>query len=163
MLIVCFFSHITLWFMALCILDCFLSHPSTLPPFSQVSPLAPIVNKHLGLQLVSNFMTVTLKKPTLFNFMLQFLTVLQYKSFIFPYSCLVFDGVVTFTLFLCIFSPFSGVFLSCLRVQVTIKHDHCTGCEVKGHVITQPPEQKTRAAVRQHATLLLLAQMHCND
>lgn len=60
-------------------------------------------------------------------------------------------------------SPFSSVFLSCRKVRVTIKRDHRPGCEVKGHVITQPPDRKTRAAVRHHATLLLLAQMHCND
>lgn len=154
----------TIWFIALCLLNCFLfplPHWFTFP-LLRFCLDAPVVRKDIGLQLVSNLMTVTLTKPPYLNLCLRFWQFRNTKVLYFHIHvwCMMVEWPL---LWFSVFSPFSGVFLSCRRVQVTIKRDHRTGCEVKGHVITQAPERKTRAVVRHHATLLLLAQMHCND
>ncbi len=55
--------------------------------------------------------------------------------------------------------PFFSLFFGHIWWPVIIC-DHCTGCGGKGRVITQPPEQKTRAAVWHPAMPPLVAQMH---
>lgn len=150
-----------LWLCVFLIAYGFPPHCPGFPPLFLFSPVASVVSKPFGLQSVSD-----LKKPAYLTLRFSFWQFCNTKVSYFHIhiewsawqrSDLYFVSLEFF------FSPFNGVFLSCRRVQVTIKRDHRAGCEVKGHVITQPPERKTRAAVRHHATLLLLAQMHCND
>lgn len=77
------FFHYFLWFMALCIFDCLWVSP----PLSRFSSIVPVFPCCISCQRTFwSAVGFWPKKASLFNFTLQFLTVLQYKSFIFPYS-----------------------------------------------------------------------------